>query len=409
MNLSVSIANRIRNSVLAQVVSLLLLGMLVAAGLVIFSYSPPKVPVEKIAAPVSVLRVQAENTPVVISGFGTVEASRELEIRPQVSGHLVRIHPALEIGGRVNQEEILVQIDPSDYQIEVESQRAALQRAEFELKLEQGNQVVAAEEWKLLEGDITSSELGKELALRKPHIAEKRAALRAANSRLRKAELDLARTSIVAPFDALVLEESVEQSKFVNPQIPIARLAGTAEFHIQVKIPRASLHWLHPASDGSFQAGSCVVSWVLESGQRVSRSGVAKRLLGEVDTAGRMARVLVGVSDPLDPAQDDPLLLLGSYVKVEFSAVKLSEVYRLPRNALRESGVVWVVASDNTLAHKKVRTVFTHGDFVFLQGELSERDLVVTNPLPGALEGMLLEVHQAEGGTSGPIQRAMSD
>ena len=73
--------------------------------------------------------------------------------------------------------------------------------------------------------DVQTSEIGRELALRIPHRQKMEAALEAARSRLKEAELSLERTTIRAPFNALVQNESVDLGQLVS----IAERTGHAD------------------------------------------------------------------------------------------------------------------------------------------------------------------------------------
>lgn len=348
---------------------------------------PPKAEVRRSAALVGV--VQAEPRPAQrrVVGYGTAEAARRIELRPLVSGEVVYVHPKLEVGGRIASGEELVRVDPRDYEIALENARAELVQAEFEYKLEQGNQVVAKREWSLLEKDIQSSELGEELVLRKPHLKAKQAAVNAARSRVKKAELDLERTKIFSPFDAVVLSESVEVGKYLSPQNPFAELASVDAFYVRVRVPRSDIEWLD-ATAGERAAEAKVVQ-DLGAGKAEEWSARFVRLLGDVEEAGRMAQLLVAVDNPLEARKP---LLLGSYVRAELAGKTADNVYKIPQRALREGSVIWHVTPESKLAVSPVEVVFTQGEDVYVKGDLPPAVRVVTSSIEGALRGMLVEV-----------------
>ena len=158
--------------------SVIFIGFFIAGLLVLFSPAPPKQDLQKVAALVTVVKVKPESQKVSVYGYGTVQAERELVVKPQVSGHIIEINPDFQIGGRIKKGELILKIDPRDYEIAVETQQAVVARADFEYKLEQGNKVVAEREWELISEDIKVSDLGKELALRDPQIKEKKSSFR---------------------------------------------------------------------------------------------------------------------------------------------------------------------------------------------------------------------------------------
>lgn len=346
------------------------------------------------ATVVEVLTVHSEDIRAVISAFGTVRAHQELSVHPQVGGYVTQQHANLIKGGLLQAGEVLLRIDPRDYVYALETQQGALAKAEFELQLELGRQVIAQREWELLEPSIETNEMGKQLALRKPHLHEKQAAVAAAKSRLAKAQLDLQRTTLTAPCNALVLEESVEVGQLVMSQTPLARLVCTDAFRVEVSIPMHDLAWVN--IPGPTRANGSQVRVVRDLGndRTAVRQGAVAGLLGDVSQNGRMARLLVLVDDPLSrkQSQDRRLpLLLGEYVRVEIDGPQLSDVFVLPRGALREGSRIWVKNADNQLEIRQAEVALGRPDSLLIQRGLRDGDRVITSPLPVALPGMALQ------------------
>ena len=369
-------------------------GVIGARALIASRPTAQKVTQQVTATVVEVLTVHAEDMWAVISAFGTVQAHQELSVQPQVGGYVIEQHANLIKGGLLRTGDVLLQIDPRDYTYAVETQQGALAKAEFELQLERGNQIIAEREWDLLESSIQTSEMGKQLALRKPHLREKQAAVAAAKSRLAKAQLDLQRATLTAPCNALVLEESVEVGQLVMSQTPIARLVCTDAFRVEVSIP---MHELASVDiPGPTQANGSRVRIIrdLGSSKTALRQGTVAGLLGDVSQNGRMARLLVLVDDPLSrkTSQDQQLpLLLGEYVRVEIDGPQLTNVFVLPRNTLREGSRMWVKNGNNQLEIRQVEVALSTHDSLLIQSGLHEGDEVVTSPLPVALPGMALQ------------------
>ena len=338
-----------------------------------------------------------------ITAFGTVEADREVSLKPEVTGKVIEVNPEMIEGGILEQGEVMVRIDPRDFEAVVAQEKAALEKAQFELRVEEGRQVIAEREWKLLGDDLKENELARELALRKPHLKEKKAALLGAQSRLDKALLDLERTVLDAPFDAMVLSEDVEVGQLITPQTIVARLVATEQFKVRVSIPYNKLRWLRLPS--SNEVGSTVkVSRDLNEGQSVEWEGHILKLLGDVDPQGRLARVLVTVPDPLEldvPSVERQPLLLGSYVRVEMEGPILDNVFVVPRQALREEQVVWIMDQNDKLEIRPVNILLNRQDDVVIDKGLTDGDRIVVSPLPVALPGTKLSVVKKESSVDG--------
>lgn len=375
-------------------VVILVLAIMGGQALVVTRPTVPKATPLETSTFVKVLTTHLQNERAIISAFGTVKAYQELTVQPEVNGRVVAHHPGLIAGGIIAKGTPLLRIDPRDFQAIVDEEKAALAKAEFDLKVELGNQAVAQREWDLLRpssGEI--SKLSKQLALRYPHLKEKRVALSAANSRLRKAQLDLRRTVLTAPFDALVLSESVEVGQLINVQDTVATLVGTDEFRAQVSIPIHQLKWITFPGSGSMTGARAHIFRELGNGKSLERNGEVVELLGEVTPNGRMAQVLISIQDPLElnrKKRERQPLLLGEYVRVEIEGPLLEDVIVLPRSTIREGSRVWVKNDENRLEVRTVNITLSRKDSVLVSQGLNDGDQVIMTQLPAAIPGLKL-------------------
>jgi len=350
---------------------------------------------------VEVVRAATVDHPAKIEAMGTVMPARELEVRAEVGGRIVRQSQRLVPGSVLSADEAICEIDPRDYRAILDARKADLQRARTALELEEGQGEIARREWELLGKDLGTKGARKDLALRKPQLEQARAAVKAAESAVAKAELDLERTTISVPFPAVIREEFVEKGQLVSPQSSIARLAGAEKFWVRCSVPTDRLeHIVLPGPDGSGGARARVFQSRPDTKPAV-RSGRVVRLLPELDPAGRMARVLVEVSDPLntavkrtaaDGSQQPPPLLLGSFVRVEIDGPVLSGVVPLSRKALRDGSSVWVMGADGKLELRKAKIAWSTRDQVLLSAGVSSGEAVVTSGINGAYPGMQLRL-----------------
>ena len=128
---------------------LLILGLAVVGAQLLILSRPPVPKADRTLKPtlVEVLTARMQDERAVITAYGTVQAHRRLIVQPEVGGRVVQLNPELVIGGILEKDEALLRIDPRDYQFAVDEQRASLAEAEFDLKVELGNQAVAKREW----------------------------------------------------------------------------------------------------------------------------------------------------------------------------------------------------------------------------------------------------------------------
>jgi multidrug efflux pump subunit AcrA (membrane-fusion protein) len=203
--------------------------------------------------------------------------------------------------------------------------------------------------------------------------------------------LDLERTQIRASFNAMVRSKSVDIGSQVTPQEPLAEMVGTDNYRIQVSMPLDRLEWIQTPS----QTGDPGSKVRIIYGQGHERSGQVVRLLGDLATEGRMARILVEVADPLGlnaSTKDRTPLLIGEYVRVEIQGRKLDGVFEIPRTALRDHSSVWLVGKNQTLEIRKVRAIWRDPEIVLLKDALKPGEHLIISDLAAPVTGMMLRV-----------------
>jgi RND family efflux transporter MFP subunit len=329
-----------------------------------------------------------------VDGLGSVVPAERVVLQPQVTGAVTWVSETLVLGGQVKAGDILLRIDRRDYEIALEERKTAMAQAEAQYKQEEGQQIVAQREWELFR-ESANAELDPSLALRAPQKRIAEVNIDASKARMRRAQLDLERTVVRAPFNAYVQSESVEVGQIVSPQTQLATLVGTDEFWIQASVPVASLGMIQIPGVNS-DGGSPVRIEQQLGEQTLVRDGEVIRLLPDLDSMGRMARVLVRVDDPLrlkDPADGRELpLLMGAQVRVRFDGMKEAEVAVIERSAIYDGDSLHVY-NDGRLAITKVNVVRRERDVSWVTG-IEEGTLYITSKIPTPVDGLKLRTAQ---------------
>ncbi len=350
---------------------------------------PPQVPL------VQVVQSRTETLPAHVSATGTVEAAKEMVLSPEVTGRVVYVSPNLVTGGRVKQGETLLRIDGSTYALQARQQKSIVRRAEADMKLEQGRQEIAKEEWGLV-GDGRPAEEAQ-LALRKPQMDAVKWGLDSAKTNLKQAQLNLSRTTIRAPMNAIVVSEHVEKGQVVAPGIQIGSLMGVEQFWVRVSVPVSRLDDIEiPGLHGDVGSDARVVQRL--GGERsLERKGRVLRLLGQLDVKTRTAQLLIVVDAPLEkPDAGSPVPILpGAYVEVDILGRPMQGVTKLPRSALTGGDSVWIVDRENRLARRKVEVRWSGDTDVYVGGEIKDGDRVVISPMALPLPGQQVKIEGA--------------
>lgn len=330
--------------------------------------------------------VETATKQIVIRAMGTVIPATQIQLAARIGGQIIATDSEFVPGGRFKQSQKIVQIDPKDFELAVKQQSSNLTKAQTEVRLEMGQQSVARSEYELLLDDVVEEDA--DLLLRQPQLESKAASVEIAQAMLEKAQLDLERTAITAPFNSIVQERKVEKGSYVSPGTSLATLVGTDEFWIELSVPVDELKWIVFPGDKEKTGSPARVYNPAAWGEEVYREGQVKQLLPTLEGKGRMARVLVTVAQPLDETAS--ALLLDSFVRVEIDGAYMENVVEVSRSALRSGNNLWFMLPDNTLETREVTIIWGTNDVVYVREGLQDGDCLVVSDLAAPMPGMKL-------------------
>ncbi|NNK47934.1 MAG: efflux RND transporter periplasmic adaptor subunit [Gemmatimonadetes bacterium] len=340
-----------------------------------------------------------------IRGSGTVRPKSQIVLSSQVAGRVEWVSPAFASGGRFEKGDLLLRIEPADYVNRVDAASAAVAQREVEVLQWKEEQELAREEYQRLvarEGlDAPDSASLSSLIFREPQLQAARANLRSAEAQLADARLALGRTRITAPFDGLVRAKSVDIGQYVAPGQNLGSLYDTDEVEIVVPLTDAEASLV----DGIWEAGAgdeatripATVSASFGS-RDYEWPAYVDRAEGALNEETRTVDVVVRVPDPFvtDDAGRRPPLLLGTYASVDIQGAAREAYVVLPRMALRDGDVVYVVEQDTLLVLRPAELLQAIGAEVFVSADIAPGEPVVVSPMNIVTDSMAVEV--ADGG-----------
>ena len=389
------------------------------AGLLIKSApEPAKLDIEERRTPIEAIDVASGSHRITVAGMGTVTAARRVDVFAEVGGRVTAVYDGLVEGAHIDKGTPLVRVDARDYKFAVDTAKASLAQARARLEEERKRNQVAQRDWEMLQrrrnrplpGTRAPAQLpqgkGKkgeesfaegDMLKRIPQLRSAEAQLRSVQSNLKAAKLQVGRTKIIAPFDAVVVRKDVEIGELVGSATPLATLVGTAAFHVKVAVSVDALASIRVPGTNTADAVGAEAKIIQTVGdQNIERSGHVVRVLSELQEEGRMAQLIVAVDDPFqlakEPEARDIPLLLGSFVRVEIAGQELENVVELPRVAVREDDTVWIVDAEEKLEIRKVKVRWRTRDSVLVWGGVGPGDRVVTSRLAVPLPNMPLRV-----------------
>ena len=322
--------------------------------------------------------------------MGTVRPEKEIILSPRVSGEIVSVSESFTPGGFVDEGEILLQIDPSDYEVILLQRKSELLQASADLELELGRQDLAEKDYKDLEGTISSEY--KALVLRRPQLNTARSRVEAAEAAVRRAQLDLERTRIRAPFAAHIINREANLGSQVSPGESVGKLVGIKHYWVEAAVPVSNLRWIDFSRERQSSSPAVQVRNRAAWPKGTFREGSVHQLIGELEDQTRLARVLLTVADPLSHEPESaglPPLMIGSFVEARIAGIPIRDVVRIDRDYVRKDDTIWI-NEDGLLRIHDLEVVFRDDEFAYIRSGLSTEDQVITTNLATVFDGAAL-------------------
>ena len=356
---------------------------------------PPAEIAEPVYAAVTVdaAEVVKQNLRIQVQAQGTVTPQRETTILAEVKGRVIEMAQAFHVGGFVSRDDILLRIDPRDYQTSLLHAQAAVESAESVLVQEKGRAEVALREWEKLPRNSQRTEQARDLYLRKPQLEEAEARLKAAQADLNTARDNLERTIIRAPYAALIRSKNTDLGQFVGTGTPLADIFSVDIAEVRLPIPQSKLEYLELPGLEGYVNGSAIDLYTDVGGDIKHWSAQLHRTEGVFDERSRALYTVARIQDPYglkNPGQDP--LRIGTFVNANIEGRELRDVVVLPRYVLRAGSYVWVVDDTMHLRNRQVTSLRTGGDRVYISAGLNEGDLVSLTSLDASFAGAKVEI-----------------
>lgn len=362
------------------VLPLLVLAGCLAVGVILIKTAPKaeRRPPEPSLPVVETIRAAPQAYGVTLESQGTVSPRTQSSLISEVSGRIVSVADELRSGGFFEPRQVLLQIDPRDYDNAVTIARSELAQARLALKEEIARGEQARQDWERL----GLSGEPDQLALRQPQLDSARAAVAAAEARFAQAEIDLQRTRIEAPYAGRVLEKNVDVGQYVTPGTVLSRIYAVDYVEIRLPLSNRQLRYVDlPENyrDTDTKPEPVPVDINADIGGRMyTWRGRIVRTEGDIDTRTRQWFVVAQVDDPYARRGGRPPLKVGQFVTAEIEGRRLEKVYLLPRVALRPGDEVVVVTPERVTDRRLVEVLWETTDRVVVRG-LDPGDEVVVS------------------------------
>ena len=363
--------------------------VVITVGLVAAKKAPEKKPEVEKAFLVDVTKVELQDLNFTVASQGTVMPKVQTAISAQVGGKIVDVSPAFIEGGMFKKGDVLIQLEQADYITDLKLAEAELARAKALLEEEEARGKVAEEDWRTVKNGVPTA-----LGLRKPQLAKEKANVRAAEAQLERAQRNLARTTIRAPYDGLVKTRSVDLGQYIGVARELGIIYSTDIAEVRMPLSDNDLAYLNLPTEMNSDNAPEVLLTAKVAGKSQQWIGKLARSEGVVDQNSRVIYAVAEVHDPYAREQgtSHSPLKFGRFVSANIAGVHAENIVVVPRNVLRMDGTVILVSQDRKLDIREVQVQRTDDEYAYISGGLQAGELVATSAIPHPVTGMAVRL-----------------
>ncbi|NMP30088.1 efflux RND transporter periplasmic adaptor subunit [Thalassotalea sp. M1531] len=355
---------------------------------------PAKKPVTVRAPLVDVVSLSPTDVQFSISSQGSVMPRTATNLVSEVSGMVMSVSEKYVVGGFFKKGEELLQIDDITYQVAVLQAQSRLGAMESELVTAKARAKQAEDEWLLTGKPLSEAPI---LALKIPQLQKAEADLIAAQADLKEAQTKLARTSIVAPYDAMLKAKNVDVGQYVTIGTSLAETFAVDYAEVRLPIKQRDVAFLNlPKINQTIEKLSNVELFYQLEGQKFTWSSKISRYEGVVDTASRVHYIVAQLVDPYNVVEDDGNqneIRIGTFVNANIGGKEISGITAIPRGAVHGANTLYLIDEEYKLHITDVDVLRSDIDYVYTQQAIdNDKRLILTN-LETPVAGMTLRVN----------------
>jgi len=341
---------------------------------------------------IRVMEAKPEDVTMKLTSQGIVTPRTESALVSQVPGLIQSVAPSFVAGGFFEKGDILIKLDPSDYEFLVIKAKQQVAQAKLALQLEEQQGQLARAEW----GRLNNSPLPP-LVARQPQLAQAKAAFEASRAGLRQAELNLERTRIRAPFAGRIRKKNADVGQYLTPGLSVALIYAID--YAEVRLPLSDRYLAFLDMDFDFRGslgnlhGPKVELHAEFAGAKYTWPAYLTRIEAEVDSRSRMIHVVARADNPYGKGskQNRPPLAVGLFVEADIEGKQYRNIFQVPREAIRLENKVLVVQNEAQLFSREVEVLRLDAEKAYISSGLQRGDLICLSNLDTFVEGMRIE------------------
>ncbi|GAA4454620.1 efflux RND transporter periplasmic adaptor subunit [Novipirellula rosea] len=348
----------------------------------------PSEPAEKQVLRSHVSSLNACDFAVKIETHGVVGPHNRVTLSAEVTGTIRQTQTAFEAGSFFKAGDLLLEMDDRDYQTALDIAREQHKLAKATLLLAESannrmQQLARQDSASTSEADATYASLVQ---------AESQVEVTA--SAIEKAERDLQKTKIYAPFDGRVVTKMVGVGQLVSPGTVLGEVFAVD--YAEVRLPIAGRELRHlklPEMEGDATVEVELRDAIDTASSSVWQAKIV-RTEGTLDADSLELFAIARIEDPFSLHGDHPVLRIGQPVVATIHGETLKDVIAIPRGAVRRLDQVYLIDQQKlTLRSLTIDPLWSDADHVIVPGQtIRNGELLATTMLVYAPEGSPVEI-----------------
>ncbi|MEM9417958.1 MAG: efflux RND transporter periplasmic adaptor subunit [Planctomycetota bacterium] len=413
------------------VVAILMLGVAIMIFAFMSSTKPVVQEVDPAATKQTVIVFEAKRVPVQRQwrGYGTAEALYSADVPARVTATVESIPSEVRPGARVTKGQLLVQLDASDFerQLDIAQQRiaeldAALSQLDVEedrleerLALEDSDVAIAQTEYNRqlrfqernvgTQQDLDTAERNLITAKRNQLLTREAADLigprrrsleaqkASQQSQVNLAELNQQRTTILSPLDGVLQTIDVEVGENLAAGQTIARVVSLSPIEVPIQLPASSRLSVREGDRVILEPTSGPASLI----NGIGWTTTVARIAPEQDATTRTLTVYADITDETGNAR---LPAPGMFLEATVSIAEVEERFVVPRRSIRQGRIQ--VAQNGEVVSRPVQVAYTlsgtqpgfglpDDQWAVIDDVLKDGDLVIVNAATRIADGTLVD------------------
>ncbi len=350
------------------------LALIAAIAMMSLKQEPPKKEREELDPLVEVVELERMTTEFEIRSQGTVRPQTETILSAEVSGTITSISPKFVAGGVFQAGEVLMRIDPTNYEVAVDQANALVDQREIEYE---GAKKLRSQGYRA-----------------ETEYASAKAALASAKAEQVRARRNLERTYIRLPYEGIVRSKDADIGQFVNPGTRLGITFSTEYAEVRLPLTDHDLAFVDlPAAAAVTETGSAAGPTVrlsaVQKGVTREWPATVVRSEGVVDEKSRVTYAVARIADPYRLHTEGPALPMGTFVTAAIEGASVADVFRVRNTAIRSANRLLLVDADSRIQSRTVDVMRADSQFTYITG-LNDGDRVVVSALEAPFDGMVV-------------------